>query len=182
MAWGEGELQLTSQERKRLHRISRSDHDSARARLRASIILMSAEGLGANRIAKVTGIGKRTVRDARRRWRRRGFEGLEDAARSGRPAQANARYLRLLKRAVRTDPRKMGYAFTRWTTPRLAEYMCRRTGVRLSADWVRGLLKGQGFVWRKTKLTIRNLQSRRGKKGGAETTLEAPGGSQTAGS
>jgi transposase len=78
-----------------------------------------------------------------------------------------------MRKVVCTDPRKLGYCFAHWTAPRLAAYLQEQTGVTLCDDWVRRLLKRQGFVWRKTKLTIRNLQNAREKKGGAGATLEA---------
>lgn len=169
----EGIVQLTFQERRELRRISRDSDEPARARIRATIILMSAEAMGARQIAKATGTCKRTVREARRRWRRQAYEGLRDRPHTGRPPRANGRYLRLMSRVVRTDPRKLGYSFAHWTAPRLSEYLKQETGVGLCDDWVRMLLKSLGFVWRKTKLTIRNLQDPRGKKEGAGAPLEA---------
>jgi transposase len=79
----------------------------------------------------------------------------------------DAAYARVLKQTVQQDPRRLGYAFVRWTAPRLAEYLRQRTGIGISPRWVRGLLKAQGFVWRKAKLTTRNLQVEAEKKGGA---------------
>jgi len=173
MAKEEGGIHLTSQERKELQKVAHCDDRPSRASLRATVILMSAEGFSAKTIGRVLGIGLRTVRRTRRGWRREGYEGLYDGWRPERPARADKKYLRLLYRVVRTDPRKLGFYFAHWTAPRLAEYLKRKTGVRLCDDWVRMLLKSRGFVWRKTKLTIRNLQDAREKKGGPETPLEA---------
>jgi len=174
----EGSLQLTQHQRNRLLKISRDGDEPSRVRLRGSIILMTAEAMGARKIAAVTGACERTVRDARSRWRRQAFDGLHDRPRSGRPPRVNSRYLRLMSRVVQTDPRKLGYAFAHWTAPRLAEYLQQQTGIGLCDDWVRMRLKLLGFVWRKTKLTIRNLQDPRGKKEGARAVVEtAEGGS-----
>jgi len=182
MAEEEGGIRLTFQERKALQRIAHCDVGPSRASVRATVILMSAEGFSAKTIARVLGIGLRTVRRTRRGWRRQGYEGLYDGWRSGRPARADKKYLRMLYRVVRTDPRKMGFYFAHWTAPRLAEYLRLQTGVRLCDDWVRMLLKSRGFVWRKTKLTIRNLQDAREKKGGPGTPLEASESGFTSGS
>ena len=175
----EGSVQLTLQERKELHRISRDGDKPSRARIRATIILMSAEAMSARQIVEATGTCERAVRDARRRWRRQAYNGLYDRPRTGRPPRADGRYRRLLSRVVCTDPRKLGYGFAQWTAPRLAEYLKQKTGIGLCDDWVRMLLKSQGFVWRKTKLTIRNLQDAGGKKESAEAALEAAGGRST---
>lgn len=177
----EATLRLTLQERKGLQQVTRSSERLGRASARATVVLMSAEGSSARAIAKVLGIGLRTVRLTRRRWRREGFESLHDAWRPGRPVRADPEYLELMGRVVRTDPRKLGYCFAHWTAPRLAAYLQEQTGVQLCDDWVRMLLKAQGFVWRKTKLTIRNLQDAREKKGGAGAPLEAAAGKLTSG-
>lgn len=178
----EGAIRLTLQERKGLQRIAHGEDRPSRASVRATVILMSAERFSAKTIARLLGIGLRTVRRTRQGWRREGYEGLYDDWRPGRPARADKKYLRMLYRVVRTDPRKLGYCFAHWTAPRLAEYLKRQTGVRLCDDWVRMLLRGRGFVWRKTKLTIRNLQDAREKKGGPETPLEASESGFTPGS
>lgn len=169
-------IQLTLQERKELQKVTRSSDQPARTGVRATVVLMSEQGSSARAIARVLGIAVRTVRETRRRWRQEGFEGLYDASRCGRPARADKNYRRLLREVVQTDPRKLGYSFAHWTAPRLAEYLKERTGISLCDDWVRMLLKSLGFVWRKTKLTIRNLQDRREKKESTRTSLEAAEG------
>jgi transposase len=173
MSTDEGTVRLTLQERKELQKVTRSTDQPARAGVRATVLLMSAEGSSARTIARVLGIGLRTVRETRRRWRREGYEGLYDASRCGRPARADKNYRKLLRQVVQTDPRTLGYSFAHWTAPRLAEYLRGQTGVSLCDDWVRMILGSMGFVWRKTKLTIRNLQDRRKKKESSGASLEA---------
>ena len=172
----EGAIRLTVQERRELQRLARGEDQSGRASQRATVILMSANGSSGREIARLLGRGLRTVREIRRRWRREGYQGLHDEPRSGRPRRADKKYVRLLRQVVKTDPREMGYCFAHWTAPRLAEYLKQRTGVGLCDDHVRRLLKGLGFVWRKTKLTIRNLQNRGKKEASPETPLEASKG------
>jgi len=164
MGKGEESIRLSTRERRALQGIARSGESAGRSGVRATIVLMSAEGSSAKTIARVLGLGLRTVRRTRQRWRTDGLEGLDDAWRSGRPATADAKYLALMRQVVRTDPRKLGYCFAHWTAPRLAAYLQERTGIHLCDDWVRLLLKAQGFVWRRTKLTIRNLQDPRKKR------------------
>jgi transposase len=178
----EGAIRLTIQERRELQKIARCADPSGRASQRATVVLMSADGASGRNIARVLGMGLRTVREIRRKWRREGYEGLYDDPRSGRPRRADKGYVRLLRQVVQTDPRRMGYCFAHWTAPRLAEYLRQRTGIGLCDDHVRRLLKGLGFVWRKTKLTIRNLQNRGEKGESPETSLEASEGRCATGS
>jgi transposase len=154
----EASIRLTAEERRELQSVSKSERETGRTRTRAMVVLLSDAGESATRIARVVGVSVRTVRDVRNRWRRRAFGGLMDAPRSGRPPRAGADYIRILMAAVQRDPRKLGFAFTRWTAPRLVEYLRGRTGVRVTPEWLTELLRTHGFVWRRTKRTTRNLQ------------------------
>jgi transposase len=127
-------LELTAAERRRLVRALRQQAPQGVA-LRAAIVLLSAQGQSAPRIATALGVTTRTVQRCRRRWRQQGLAGLADVA---RPSSVSAEYLRLLMRTVETAPEELGFAFTRWTRARLAAYLQQRTGVRPSARWVGG--------------------------------------------
>ncbi len=181
MAPEEWEIRLTDQERRKLQDICRSASEEARARLRATQILMSAGGQSAEKIAEILGITSRTVQNTRGRWRAQSFTGLYDAPRSGTPPKATPAYHKLLMQTVVKDPREVGFAFSRWTCPRLAEYLRQQTAIDLTADWIGELLRTFGFVWRKSKRTIRNLHDpkeyalaatrlKRLKKGSCEET------------
>lgn len=151
-------LQLKRGDRRRLQRIAKSERERPATRTRALVLLLSDAGQSGEEIAALLGITRRTVTNTRGRWRKRGVEGLPDAPRTGRPPLADAAYVRLLLRTVERDPRDLGYAFARWTAPRLAAYMAGETEVDLTAGWVAEILKTRGYVWRRTKRTTRNLQ------------------------
>jgi transposase len=144
--------------------------------LRTAIVLLSGSGYTGEKISRIFGISPRTVRECRRRWRRQGLLGLQETPRSGRPKTADASFIRLLIRTVEKDPRSLGYVFTRWTNPRLSEYLAQKTGVRVSPDWIGELLRTHGFVWGKSKLTTKNLANPVEKKTGREAFEGAPKG------
>ena len=127
---------------------------------RATGLLMLAARVASSEILQSLGISRKTLLNWKRRWLKRRHFGLEDAPREGRPPQMSRAHIRLLLRVVRRDPRHVGYAFTRWTAPRLAEYIALRTGVRVTPGWITELLRRNELVWRKTKRTLRNLQNR----------------------
>ncbi|MDB4929020.1 MAG: helix-turn-helix protein [Myxococcaceae bacterium] len=154
----EGTIRVTAAQRRRLQAIVQGAAGSARVRLRATVILLSAEGTGGEQIARALGITRRTVTNTRARWRERGLAGLAEGARSGRPPLATASYRAKLRATVECDPRTLGYAFTRWTAPRLAAYLAKVTGVHLSTPRLLRVLHREKFVWRRTKRTLRNLQ------------------------
>jgi transposase len=158
MAQEEWAINLTDQERLKLQDLCRSGAEEPRARLRATQVLMSAAGQSAEQIGEILGVTSRTVQSTRSRWRSGSFNGLYDAPRCGKPPKATAAYHKLLTRTVVKNPRDLGFAFSRWTCPRLAEYLRQETGIELTPGWVGELLRTYGFVWRKAKLTIRNLQ------------------------
>jgi transposase len=150
-------IRLTHQQRLALQRATRQRGEAGVA-LRATIILLSAQGQSATGIAQTLGLTARTVYQWRRRWRQHGLRGLADAPRQGRPRQVGPTYLQMLLRTVESDPRQLDFAFTRWTCSRLAEYLRQRTGVAVSPDWVGKLLRRHGYVWRRAKPTTRNLR------------------------
>ena len=151
-------IHLTARQRQRLQEMVRALNASPRVRIRATVLLMSAQGQGGDAIAQTLGITRRTVTNTRARWLCQGLRGLVDRPHRGRPPRADARYRALLRRTVRRDPRALGYAFTRWTAPRLAAYLAQCTGVRVTASRVAALLHQDHFVWRRTRHTLRNLQ------------------------
>lgn len=153
--WG---VRLTQQERVRLQEIAKSDGLSKRVCSRVMQVLLSDAGQSASEIAEVLGICERVVVKTRKRWRAESFNSLADAPRSGRPPAVTPEYMKLLCSDVQKNPMDLGFAFGRWTCPRLAEYLKQKTEIAMSPGWVGELLRTHGFVWRKSKLTIRNLQ------------------------
>ena len=151
-------LRVTGRERRALRQIWDASTESVRARKRAWIVLLSASGEGAERIASLVGWSVRAVRGVRSRWRTKGVAGLRDLPRSGRPPRVTASYRAKMLWAVERDPRSLGFAFSRWTAPRLAEYLRLETGIGVTGLWLAELLRTHGYVWRRTKRTLRNLQ------------------------
>ena len=169
-------IRLTAEERRELQQISLSGSEKRRARARALVVLLTDAGQSATQIVHVIGMPLRTVKASRRRWRQQAFEGLHDAPRAGRPPKADASYIRKMLAAVEKDPRSLGFAFARWTAPRLVTYLREQTGVTVSPEWLAKLLRKHGFVWRRTKLTTRNLQDPAAVKRAARQLRRLKGG------
>jgi transposase len=152
----ESGIKLSSQDRRKLRKFLEHSPYGASA-LRVTVILLSGAGLSSEEIARTVAITAREVRKCRQRWRDSRLSGLFDQPLPGRPSQATPAYIRLLVKTVRRDPHKMGYAFSRWTTPRLSAYLAEKMGIRLSPDYIRKLLRARNLVWGKSKLTTANL-------------------------
>ena len=129
-------------------------------RVRERLEMIKAVGLGdeLRRIKAWSGREARTIRRWVRAYTKRGVGGLTDAARSGRPAQADAAYLAALERAVDTRPRALGLPFDAWTSARLSAYLAETTQVRITARWLRHLLTRTRFAAGRPKHTLTHLQ------------------------
>ncbi len=176
MSLEQSRIRLTPKQRQVLQRATRRRGPGGVA-LRATVVLLSAQGQSAASIAATLGLTARTVYECRRRWRQQGLRGLADAPRAGRPSRVESTYLRLLLRTVEADPRQLDFAFTRWTRARLAQYLRQRTGVDVSPEWVGHLLRQHGYVWRRAKPTTRNLREE-GEKTTHRPSPQGPAHSQ----
>jgi len=87
------------------------------------------------------------------RFRRRGLAGLQGPERDarGRPRRLHVEHLQLLRQTVLTSPRELGYAFTVWTLPRLAESLRQQTGATVQANYLGRLLHRMGIARRRPK-------------------------------
>jgi transposase len=149
-------IRLTTRQRQQLHEAR--DAGETRTWCRAAALLLLDAGVAEPAIRTSLGVSPTTLLNWKRRWAEEGIGMLADRPRSGRPRRADTSYVQALLEAVQQDPRELGFAFTRWTAPRLDAYLKQRTGVSVSDRWLRELLRRHHFVWRKTKRTIRNLQ------------------------
>ena len=129
-------------------------------RVRERLEMVKAVGLGDDleRIGVWSGRGARTIRRWVRAYARCGLAGLGDAARSGRPAHADAAYLAALEQAVDTCPRDLGLPFDAWTSARLSASLAETTGIRITASWLRHLLSRRRFACGRPKHTLKHLQ------------------------
>src|SRR6185312_16283101 len=79
-------IELDVEDRKLLEGWSRAQRVEHRLKIRSQIILKAAEGCNGREIGKSLSIPEMTVSKWRQRFLRYGVTGLEDAPRSGKPA------------------------------------------------------------------------------------------------
>jgi len=140
-------------------------------RIRAAAIHMLYKGLTQQEAADLLDVSRTTVFYWRVRWLEGGVEGLADQPRSGRPAKADASYLQLLESSIQQDPHRLGYAFSVWTVERLAQHLASQTGIELSYERLRALLRRLGYVYRRPKRDLSHLQDA-DARATAQTLLE----------
>jgi transposase len=128
-----------------LQRVERSTTEPYARVLRARIVLLAAAGQSTEEIARQTGTSDRTVR----KWKARfaaapSIETLNDAPRSGRPAQVpiEARLAVIRIACERPDDGKRPKCFRDvWTQQALADAVARQTKVKLSRSEVGRILR-----------------------------------------
>lgn len=126
-----------------------------RLRTRAQMLLLAIEQhLSAASIAVIVREDDETVRRWLKRWMEKGIEGLWDRDGGGAPAKMTKAYEEGLLACVRLRPRALGQSFSLWTLRRLSEYMAQQTGIKLSYESVRQVLKGGGIVLSRPQHTV----------------------------
>lgn len=148
---------LTKTEESKLIRMVHSSQDGRIVR-RAQIVRLSSQGKKAAEIAQFWAISIPTVLQTIHRFNAEGLKGLVDKPRRGRPAKATDQYVALLKQAVQTSPRDLGYPFSSWTLNRLREYLGRQTGKLLNPRYLSQLMAKHGVVYRRPKHVMSHLR------------------------
>ena len=137
---------LTEAQRNELDSLYRTTKDP-RLRTRAQMVLLSAEqGRNAPEIASIVRESEVTVQRWLKRYLAEGVEGLKDAPRAGRTARVTETYRTELLAAVRRRPRSLELPYSLWTFQRLVDYLAEKTGLRVSGETVRQVLKKAGIV------------------------------------
>ena len=111
-------LVITDGQRRELTTWARSRALPQRQVLRARVVLLAADGIPNQEIARRLDCSLPTVRQWRQRFADAGFGGLEDAPGRGRPAVYDQRFV---ERVVSTTLRRPPRGTTHWSTRTLAE-------------------------------------------------------------
>ena len=127
-------------------------------RQRATAIRLLHLGHSPEAVAQMLAVASSSVWNWHRRWRRSGVAGLANAAKSGRPAKADAHYRHVLEETLDTEPSALGFGFALWTINRLRHYLAQQTGILLSYTRFRALLAKHGYVYRQPKHDLSALQ------------------------
>lgn len=126
-----------------------------RVRTRTQMLLLAVEkNMTAPQIGQIVRKNDQTVRRWIRRFNAEGINGLYDVPRPGSPGTITEAYRQLLVSIVRQRPRALEQPYSLWTLQRLADYMAEETGMRVSGETVRRILKGHDIVLSRPQHTI----------------------------
>ncbi len=111
------EVVLTDEERETLERWARRPKSSQALAFRCRIVLAAAEGRASKEIAAELGCNHNTVGKWRGRFARRGFDGLHDEPRPGKPRTISDEQVeRVIVKTLEEQP----VAETHWSTRSMA--------------------------------------------------------------
>ena len=87
------------------------------------------------------------------------LDSLLDGRREGNFRKATKEYEDLLLEIVDKEPTEYGYEFGRWTSARLATYLEKITGIKLSGSQVRRILERKKYVYLWAKYSLEDKQN-----------------------
>jgi len=157
------DYRLNEAELKELEEAIRRDKRPG-VRERAIVVRLLHLGYPAEEIAKMQAISKPTVYAYYHRWEEGGIDALADKPRSGRPPKVTANYREKLREVLEKEPSAYGYDFTLWTIGRLRAHLAKETGIEIGESRMSGLLKEEGYRYRRPKQDLSHLQDQEAKK------------------
>jgi transposase len=108
-------------------------------------VLLVANGQSCRGVAELFGEDPTTVQRWVRHFEQRGFEGLRDGERSGRPRSLHERQWRQLQRDLRRDPEQLGHSQGLWDGPLLSAHLKKQYGIDLGVRQCQRLFHQMGF-------------------------------------
>jgi transposase len=117
-------------------------------------VLLVAEGMSCREAAKALGDSPGTVVNWVQRFEKRGFGGLNDGDRTGRPTRLGPKELEKIAVALRRSPADYGLPAQLWDGPLLSAFLQKRFQVNLKVRQCQRLFRQLGFRLRKPRPAI----------------------------
>lgn len=121
---------------------------------RAKVVLLVSQGYKMTEVAKLLGVSYSMVRKCISRYRRGEVNSFTDAPRSGRPPKIKPAHIKYLREVIRKVPKTAGYDRYWWNCNLLSQEIKRIFRVQVTDEWIRRLLIGEGYRFRRPKLHI----------------------------
>jgi transposase len=143
---------ISNQEGNRLLRIVRRSSGSVVTWRRAQMVLLSAQGMDAGRIAEVTFTSPDRVRDVIHNFNTDGFDALYPRYRGGRPPTFTLPERQQIKTIALSRPTDHDLPFSTWSLAKLADFLVAEGVVEdISHEGLRALLREQGVSFQRLK-------------------------------
>ena len=149
---------LSQEQRERLLKILK-EHENPYVREKVLILLLMNEGKTYQEISNFLEIAYPTVAY----WAVHGdpdkLESFLDGRREGNFRKVTKEYEEVLLEIIEKEPAEYGYEFGRWTAARLATYLEKATGIKLSGSQVRRILERKKYVYLWAKYSLEDKQN-----------------------
>ena len=126
-------------------------------------VLLVAQGATCPEVGRLLGDAPRTVEYWVQRFEAKGFAGLTEGQRSGRPTRLTEAQLREVDRALRQTPRDLGLTGTLWDGKTLSAWIEQRFHSQLRVRQCQRLFRQRGFRLRKPRPLIAHADPERQK-------------------
>lgn len=123
------------------------EEEKANIRERILILLLLNDGKTQSNIADFLGCSVNKVSYWCVKRNPNNLESLIDERMNGNHKKATDKYIETLLKTLEKEPQELGYNFGRWTAQRLATYLEKSTGIKLSGGQVRRILKKKKYVY-----------------------------------
>jgi transposase len=117
-------------------------------------VLLVAQGMTCPEAGRFLGDAPRTVEYWVRRFEKRGFSGLAEGARPGRPKRLSEAQLQEVQAVLRRAPREVGLRGTLWDGKTLQAWLARHYRVELGVRQCQRMFRQFGFRLRKPRPLI----------------------------
>ena len=149
---------LSQEQRERLLKILK-EHENPYVREKVLILLLMNEGKTYQEISNFLEIAYPTVAY----WAVHGdpdqLKSFLDGRREGNFRKVTKKYEEVLLEIIEKEPAEYGYEFGRWTAARLATYLEKATGIKLSGSQVRRILERKKYVYLWAKYSLEDKQN-----------------------
>ncbi len=144
--------EISNEEGNRLLRIVRRSSGSVVTWRRAQMVLLSAQGMDVEQIAKVAFTSPDRVRDVINNFNEDGFESLYPKYSGGRPPTFTLPQRQQIKKIALSRPVDHGLPFSTWSLTKLAEFLVAEGVVDdISHEGLRDLLRKEGVSFQVIK-------------------------------
>jgi len=139
------------------------EEENGDIRERILILLLLNDGKAQAQIAKFLGCSLNKVSYWCVHGDPENLESLKDERMKGNNKKATDKYIEILLETIDKEPEELGYEFGRWTAQRLATYLEKITGIKLSGSQVRRILEQKKYVylWAKYSLEVKKNPEKR---------------------
>lgn len=117
-------------------------------------VLMVSSGYSCTDVATIFGHSRRTVQYWVQRFEKKGFSGLQETQRPGRPTALGNSVRQKVGQDLRRSPRELNYSQNMWDGKLLSHHLTERYGIEIGVRQCQRLFKKLGFRRRKPRPLI----------------------------